>query len=111
MSKNKKIYCRSEIISLLITHPPMKRRNIITLIGASTAALTLATLPGLRQFCGGKALSNSRKRNIKISPIPGVSYTPTALAFMERARFENPRQAIYGMKDPSVRFIIEYVHA
>jgi len=30
---------------------------------------------------------------------------------MERARFETPRQAIYGMKDPSIRFIIEYVQA
>jgi hypothetical protein len=89
----------------------MKRRNMLTLVGVSTAALTVATFPGLRQFCGGKALAKPRKRCIKISPIPGVTYTPSAIAFMGRARFENPRQAIYGMKDPNVRFIIEYVQA
>lgn len=89
----------------------MKRRNLLALIGASSATITIASLPGLNHLCGGKTLKHSRNRCIKISPIPGVVYTTSALAFMERARFETPRQAIYGMKDPSIRFIIEYVQA
>ncbi len=87
----------------------MKRRNLITLIGSSTAALTVATLPGLRLLCADKKVTKVQKRCIKISPLPGVVYRPAALAFMERARFDTPRQAIYGMKDPNVRFMIEYV--
>jgi hypothetical protein len=87
----------------------MKRRNILTLIGASTAALTVVTIPGLQLLCGSKSQSRIKKRCIKISPVPGVNYSAAALAFMERARFDTPRQAIYGMKDPSMRFIIEYL--
>jgi len=41
--------------------------------------------------------------------VPGVCYSETTLAFMARARFETPRQAIYGMKDPNIRFLIEHV--
>jgi hypothetical protein len=89
----------------------MKRRNILTLIGASTAALTVGTFPCLKSLSSSHRASHSPKRRLKLSPVPGVAYSESALAFMQRARFETPRQAIYGMKDPNIEFIIEYVTA
>lgn len=89
----------------------MKRRNILNLIGVSAAALTVSTLPNLLSLGVAHRAFHSSKRRLKLSPIPGVAYSESALAFMERARFETPRQAIYGMKDPNIEFFIEYVSA
>jgi hypothetical protein len=90
----------------------MKRRNILNLIGASTALLTVSTFPSLLSLgAAHRAASHPSKCRLKLSPIPGVAYSDSALAFMERARFETPRQAIYGMKDPNIEFFIEYVSA
>lgn len=73
--------------------------------------MTVAMVPGLMNVSGGLGRSKSSRRCIKLSPVVGVSYSEATLAFMKRARFETPRQAIYGMKDPNIEFMIEHVSA
>jgi hypothetical protein len=66
-------------------------------------------LPGLNGFSGSPALRKRAHRHIRLSPVPGFAYSAASLAFMGRARFESPRQAIYGMKDPNIPFLIQHV--
>lgn len=87
----------------------MKRRDLLALTGATGAALTVGVLPGLRSVCGNPSRSQGATRRVKLTPVPGVAYSDSALAFMERARFGTPRQAIYGMKDPNIEFFVEHV--
>lgn len=87
----------------------MKRRQILGYAGVAGAAITVGMLPGLRSVCGRKARRKFDRPSIKLSPVPGVAYSATTLAFMARARFDTPRQAIYGMKDPNIQFFIEHV--
>lgn len=87
----------------------VKRRQFLGYAGAAGAALTVTLLPGLRSFVSGSVQSKDTRRAIKLSPVPGLFYTETTLAFMSRARFVTPRQAIYGMKDPNIPFLIEHV--
>ena len=69
----------------------INRRQLLGYAGAAGAAMTVGMLPGLRNVRGGTGPSAA------------------TLAFMRRARFETPRQAIYGMKDPNIPFLIEHV--
>jgi hypothetical protein len=87
----------------------INRRQLLGYAGAAGAAMTVGMLPGLRNVRGGTGPSAATRRRIKLSPIPGVSYSAATLAFMRRARFETPRQAIYGMKDPNIPLLIEHV--
>ena len=89
----------------------MNRRTLLGMTGAAGAALTVATLPGLRHLCGKPNGAVKCGRCVKLSPIAGISYSAATLAFMDRARFDTPRQAIYGMKDPNIQFLIEHVSA
>lgn len=87
----------------------MNRRQILGFAGLAGAALTVGIVPGLRSVGASAGSAKSHRASIKLSPVPGVSYSPATLAFMARARFETPRQAIYGMKDPNIPFFIEHV--
>lgn len=71
--------------------------------------MTVGMLPGLLHVGGESARIKSACRSIRLAPVPGISYTAATLAFMERARFESPRQAVYGMKDPNIPFLIQHV--
>jgi hypothetical protein len=83
----------------------------LRLTGLAGSALTLGVLPGLGDQGGHGSSALRRSKLVKLSPLPGVSYRKRTLDFMERARFETPRQAIYGMKDPRIPFVIESVPA
>lgn len=89
----------------------MTRRQLLGLSAGAGASLTIGMLPGVKEICGKSIGKRAPLRLIKISPMPGIQYSQNALNFMSHARFETPRQAIYGMKDPNVEFLIEYVSA
>lgn len=89
----------------------MNRRALLGMTGAAGAALAVGMIPGLKGSGARTNRSSNAGKNIRICPVPGVSYSAATLAFMQRARFETPRQAIYGMKDPNIQFLIEHVSA
>lgn len=95
-------------VSLAETPRMMTRRQLLGIATGAGAAITVGMLPGLSGIRGGAKAPGSVRR-IKISPVPGVSYSKATLAFMHRARFETPRHAIYGMKDPNIPFLIQHV--
>lgn len=87
----------------------MNRRKILGLIGVTGAAMSVAILPGVQSLGAANSRPRNKSRKIRLTAVPGVSYSKGTLAYMERARFETPRQAIFGIKDPSIPVIVEYV--
>lgn len=87
----------------------MNRRKVLSLIGVTGAAMSVAILPGVQALAAASARPKNKSRKIRLTAIPGVSYSKSTLAYMERARFDTPRQAIFGLKDPTTPFIVEYV--
>lgn len=41
---------------------------------------------------------------VRIRPIPGTTYSPSFLAYIERARFKNPRDAIASVRDSKIAY-------
>ena len=89
----------------------ISRRSVFKFGGAALGISTIAVLPGLKDVCDVSKNSRRSDRKVKLVPIKGVSYSPATLAFMESSRFESPKHAIYGLRNPNIEFYLEYIES
>lgn len=73
----------------------IKRRKFLKISGLALSGALIITAPFLTHFKRGK---------YRISPIEGKKYSPSFLAFCERARFHSVKEAVKCVKDPTSEF-------
>lgn len=49
-----------------------------------------------------------KPKKVRIRPIEGMKYSASFLAFADRARFENPRDAVASVRDRRICYDIVY---
>jgi hypothetical protein len=79
------------------------RRYFLKTTGRVAALATLSALPISYLYPAHQA-----RRPVRIRPLTGISYPPQFLAYIDKARFKTPRDAIAAVRDKSLGFELVY---